>query len=289
MIEGPYLERRLFPQREIRSAKDLLNIPLRELVVYEDADLIVVQKTPGRLSVPIIDEHGTKKNSVPSMEELLQREREYGSDVRAVHRLDADTSGLMIFSRHAQSHTAFKKIFENGEVKKTYLALLRGGMAHDQLDVEAELHLNRPGGNKVERVEFGHYPKGMVDRDVVKSSLTRFTPVMWLTDGEGGAYTLTEVGLGTGRTHQIRAVASALGYPLVGEKETLYSSQAREESILSHFPASRHMLHAARLEFTHPLTQQSMQFTSPLMPDMQGVLSILNPILYAERAVEIGL
>ena len=193
-------------------------------IIYEDADLWVVNKPSGMLSVP-------GRSHRESVITLLQARCEEGETPLAVHRLDMDTSGLMLVAKHKAAHYHLQKQFRNREIEKTYMAVLDG----EPLPIGEEGRIELPLAP-----DWMHRPYQKVDKEHGKPAVTLYRVV----DEH-----VVELHPLTGRTHQLRvhcAHAEGLGRPIKGDN--LYGR-----------PADRLYLHAARIAFTHPATGEAVQ------------------------------
>lgn len=168
-----------------------------------------------------------------------------------VHRIDKDTSGLVIIAKNDKAHIDISNQIKNREVKKTYLALVRGNIK------ENEAVINMPiGRSSKDRKKMSVDKKG-------KEAITEFK-VLKRYNG----YTYIEVNIKTGRTHQIRVHMAEIGYPIVGDE--VYSNGKNP------FNVKGQMLHAYRLEFVHPTTKKSVKFEAPLPDYFSNVLKELD-------------
>lgn len=168
-----------------------------------------------------------------------------------VHRIDKDTSGLVIIAKNDKAHIDISEQIKNREVKKTYLALVRGNIK------ENEAVINMPiGRSSKDRKKMAVDKKG-------KEAITEFK-VLKRYDG----FTYIEVNIKTGRTHQIRVHMAEIGYPIVGDE--VYSNGRNP------FNVRGQMLHAKELEFVHPTTKKSVKFEAPLPEYFKDVLKELN-------------
>ena len=188
-------------------------------VVYRDRDLLVVNKPAGLLSVP---GRGPERQDC-----LALRVRETCPDARIVHRLDMETSGLMLFARTALAQRGLSRQFERREVRKEYVAVVQGRMP--QVAGTVDLPLMRDWPNR---------PRQKVDHVQGKASLTHYRRLGECGDAPGTRLLLTPV---TGRTHQLRIHLNYIGYPIVGDR--LYGDGKDAERLL---------LHASALSFSHP-------------------------------------
>lgn len=168
-----------------------------------------------------------------------------------VHRIDKDTSGLVIIAKNDKAHIDISDQIKNREVKKTYLALVRGNIK------ENEAVINMPiGRSSKDRKKMAVDKKG-------KEAITEFK-VLKRFDG----FTYIEVNIKTGRTHQIRVHMAEIGYPIVGDE--VYSNGRNP------FNVKGQMLHAKELEFVHPTTKKSVKFEAPLPEYFENILEELN-------------
>ena len=244
-------------------ARKLRTGPFAEsAIVFYDRDVVVVDKPAGVLSVA--DEPGNKETIVNYTRTLLRRMGGRGVDVAlgVVHRLDKDTSGLMVFARTAQAKRALAAQFREHAIDRVYRAIAHGVVSATR--VETHLVLDRGDGM---RGSYGHFrrPKGDVPIEA-KRSVTHIRPIAGLI----GA-TLVECRLETGRQHQIRIHLSELGHPLVGERVYLrdYAGPKIE--------AMRPMLHALTLGFAHPRTGERILFEREPPHDFQTTIESLRP------------
>ncbi len=212
-------------------------------ILFEDPSLLVVNKPAG---LPVLPD-GWEKGSPYLLKEL---EQEYGK-LWVVHRLDKVTSGVMLFARNAEAHRLLNITFERREIKKIYRAILVGNPPWEDHTARHPLRIN-----------VGHTHRTVVDHAGGKPSETRFTILERFT-----AHCLIEAFPATGRTHQIRVHAYALGYPLLGD--TLYSAPPTDL-------IARPALHASSIDFTHPLTNERLTFTAPYPPDFSKALDAIK-------------
>lgn len=199
-------------------------------ILHRDGHILVVDKPAGLLSVP--------GRGADRADCLLSRLQAAFGEVLLVHRLDLDTSGLIIFARERKAQGALGRQFEARTVAKLYAARLWGAMSQDMGRVDLPLAVDWP-----------NRPRQHVDHVSGRPAQTDWSIVSRLPDE-------TRVSLRplTGRSHQLRVHMAALGHPILGD--TLYSSGAARQ-----FP--RLMLHAEMLALDHPATGQAMTFTSP--------------------------
>ncbi|MFH1524601.1 MAG: RNA pseudouridine synthase [Chloroflexota bacterium] len=215
--------------------------PLSDLLLYQDESILVVNKPTG---IPVLPDGWEQEAPylVKQLEELFGR-------LWVVHRLDKGTSGVIIFARTAEAHRTLNLLFESRDVHKVYHAIVVGNPKWDKHTARHPL-----------RVNVGHHHRTMVDPLKGKPSETTFC-ILKHFDG----YALLSVIPATGRTHQVRVHAYALGFPLLGD--TLYS--APETDLIP-----RIALHARSLEFA--LNNQPFQFNAPYPTDFEAALASLE-------------
>lgn len=212
------------------------DIPIE--IVYEDDDIIVVNKPKGLVVHPAVgNPDGTLVNAIMSIcKETLSG---IGGEIRPgiVHRLDKDTSGLLIVAKNDMAHINLSEQIKNHEVKKTYIALVRGIVKENEATINMPIGRSTKDRKKMAVVKNG------------KEAITHFKVIKRYEK-----YTLLEINIETGRTHQIRVHLSQIGYPVVGDYT--YSNGKND------FGVEGQMLHARRLEFKHPKTGKQMDLTA---------------------------
>ncbi|WP_226665153.1 RluA family pseudouridine synthase [Microbulbifer aggregans] len=206
-------------------------------VIYVDDALLVLNKPSGLLSVPGRDP--------AHRDSLASRAQEAYADALIVHRLDMDTSGLVVMARGADMHRKLSALFQQRAVDKTYLARVWGELEQDSGEVDLPLICDWP-----------NRPRQKVDLEVGKPSLTRWKKLS--TDGKTSLLELTPI---TGRSHQLRVHMQAMGHPILGDP-----FYAHPEALAA---ASRLLLHATELAFEHPLSGQRMAFSSPAAAEFE--------------------
>jgi len=239
--------------------------PLELEIIHEDEDLVVVNKQPGLVVHPAPGhDSGTLVNALlyhcPDLGPI-------GGELRPgiVHRLDKDTSGIIIVAKNSASLAHLTAQFSARTIRKTYLALVYGQMETDSGRIDLPI-----GRHPIDR-----------KRMSVGSPRSRAAKTIWKTRKTFTGLSLLELNLKTGRTHQARVHCAAIGHPIVGDP--VYGKR-RPERGLPHPVAeivrkiSRQMLHAWKLTFTHPATDDSLSFTAPLAGDMHELIEELDSI-----------
>lgn len=238
------------------------DIPLS--VIYEDEAILMVDKPAGMVVHPAPGhKEGTLVNAV------LYHCRDLsgiGGVLRPgiVHRLDKDTSGLLVVAKSDRAHQALTGQFRRRLVKKTYHALVYGDMKGDQGIIDLPV---------------GRHPEDRKKMST-RSRRGREAATRWQVIERYGAATLLHVEIETGRTHQIRVHLHALGYPVVGD--SVYGSTRRVNTVgdtarrAALKRMKRQALHAARLSFSHPVTGEWLTFTAPLPADMAELCRFLK-------------
>lgn len=239
-------------------------------VRYLDAHLVVVEKPAGVTSTRHAEERHwppRRRQLQPTLDELLPhiilkmegRRRRKGTPppVRAVHRLDRDTSGLMVFARSRQAEMHLAQQFRRHTTQRRYLAVVRGHVKAQT--IASRLVRDRGDGRR----------GSTTLADVGKQAITHVRPVERL-----GHYTLVECRLETGRTHQIRIHLAEQGHPVCGEK--VYNQPLFGKPIPDESGAPRLALHAAELAFEHPVTGERMEFKMPLPPELAEFVARLR-------------
>jgi len=236
------------------------NIPLK--IIYEDNDLAVIEKPAG-----LVCHAGAGVRSGTLVNALLFHlgALQTGDAERPgiVHRLDKLTSGLMVVARNLETHRGLAGQFKRRRVTKEYLALVLGRPRLPAGTINLAL-----GRDPADRKKIS-----------VRSRRRREAVSHYRVESNHGPCTLLRVRIETGRTHQIRVHLAQLGHPVVGD--LLYGgNRFRSLADAGHREAirdfDRHFLHAARLEFQHPRTGESLAFTSPLPPELQRLLELLS-------------
>lgn len=226
------------------------NIPLD--IIYEDDDVVVLNKARGMVVHPAPGNYtGTLVNALLYHCSNLSG---INSAIRPgiVHRLDKDTSGIMIVAKNDAAHISLSQQIQSKTAVRTYLAVVRGNIKTDSGTIEMQI-----ARDKTDRKKMAVVKEGGRDAITDYEVLERF-----------GKYTLVRCRLRTGRTHQIRVHMEYLGYPLVGDPK--YSPMKTP------FGIKGQALHSHTLEFTHPRTGERMKFEAPLPEDMHKIITRLH-------------
>jgi 23S rRNA pseudouridine1911/1915/1917 synthase len=251
LVDG---ERR--PKRHAVSAGERVDVqpaPEREepevpdatfAIAYEDEHLLVVDKPPG------VVVHPARGHPAGTLVQALEGRVAGGDDPRRpgiVHRLDRDTSGLLVIARTEPAHAALKEMLKRREVTREYLGLVEGRPAARSGTIDAPLGRDRRVRTRIS-----------TDTDDPRPAITHFE-----TEDVYEGFTLLRMRLETGRTHQIRAHLLAIGHPVAGDPE--YGRPA--------LGLERQFLHAERLAFSHPVTGAAIDVRSPLPDDLTKALA----------------
>ena len=226
------------------------DIPIE--IVYEDSDIIVVNKPKGMVVHPANgNPDGTLVNAIMAIcKDSLSG---IGGEIRPgiVHRIDKDTSGLLIVAKNDNSHVKMSEQIKNHEVKKTYIALVRGVFKENEATIDMPI-----GRSTSDRKKMAVNKNG-------KDAITHIKVLKRFDK-----YTLLQVNIETGRTHQIRVHLSHIGYPIVGDYT--YSNGKNEFDVIGQ------CLHAQKLEFKHPITQKDMCLEAELPQYFKDILDKLK-------------
>lgn len=212
-------------------------------IIYEDEDLLVLNKPAG---MPIHPSLNNYTNSIANALAYYFQSQGKPFIFRCCNRLDRDTSGLTIVSKHLVSGSILSDMTKYREVHREYLAIARGSVTPSEGTIQAPL--GRKEGTIIERT---------VDWEHGEDAVTHYKLVK-----EANGHSLVSLRLETGRTHQIRIHMKYLGYPLIGDY--LYNPDMEY--------MTRQALHSHHMEFTHPITGEHMSFTAPLPEDMARVM-----------------
>ncbi|MCC7509205.1 MAG: RluA family pseudouridine synthase [Planctomycetes bacterium] len=237
-------------------------------VVFEDAHILVVNKPPGLLvhagdrgddRDTLIDQvtgYLVADSAVPdagNLRDFVKPSPTFAPTL--AHRIDRATSGLVLIGKTLAASQELAALIKHRRVSKTYLALAFGGLPQRQGTIDVPLERKQDAKGRRRKVETGA-GQHAVTHYVVRAQRSHFS--------------LVELDLETGRTHQIRAHLAHVGAPLVGDHE--YGDRERNRHAAEKLGLKRQFLHAARLQFTHPLTGQELDLAAPLWPDLMQAL-----------------
>lgn len=235
---------------------------VQPIIIYEDEDIVVVNKPPFFLTIP--DRYAPdKKNLYAWLNE------QYGK-VFIVHRLDKETSGIVLFAKNETAHKNLSRQFQERSVSKIYRTLVDGVMHLDSETIDKPIAMHKNG-------------KRMLVSRSGKASVTQYQVVK-----KYKKFTLVDAQILTGRMHQIRIHFESIGYPLAvdstyGKREGLFLSEIKGRKYISgkfsdeERPLiSRVILHAMKLTFTHPSTDEQMEFQADLPKDFAAVVKQLD-------------
>ncbi len=248
----------ILPERETVT---LVAEPLPIEVIYRDEDLIVVNKPPGMVMYPAAGHSGgTLMNAIAWHADRLAT---VGAPVRpgVVHRIDKDTSGLVVVALSDEAYYGLVSQFKERTIERSYIALVYGSMKEDKGEIELKI---------------GRSP---LHRKKMSTRVKRGKPARtsWRVLERYSMATMIEAKLATGRTHQIRVHFSALGHPVLGDRDYGKKTSLRLNNTVLKIP--RQMLHAERLGFSHPVTGKWLEFRAPLPEDMMEVVRALRGML----------
>lgn len=227
------------------------NIPLD--IIYEDGDVAVVNKPQG------MTVHAGNGNTEGTLVNALLFRLDSLSGINGairpgiVHRIDKDTTGLLVVAKNDKAHVSLSKQIAEKTCKREYLALLEGVLKADSGTVATDL---------------GRDPSDRLKMAVLPAGQGRYAETEYFAEERFAKNTLARFSLRTGRTHQIRVHAKYLGHPVVGDPVYGYKKQR--------FALQGQLLHAFKLELTHPKTEERMAFTAPLPADFERILQIVR-------------
>jgi 23S rRNA pseudouridine1911/1915/1917 synthase len=258
------------------------NIPLT--IVYEDDHLAVIDKPAGMMVHAGSGQNEDARHRGTLVNALLfrfQKLSSTGGELRPgiVHRLDKDTSGLIVVAKNDRAHAALGEMFSGREIHKTYVALVHGHVERARGTVNAAIARDPQRRTRMTTQPQENARSAVSHYEVVRRLSTRF-----------GRFTLVRVRIETGRTHQIRVHMASIGHPVVGD--TLYGAASQlTDQVASQAAASRaarrnadperlrlerNFLHAAELEFAHPITRKVLRLNAPLPAELEQFVALLE-------------
>jgi len=220
------------------------NIPL--LVIYEDDDLLVINKPAGYVVHPT---SGHPKNTMANGIAKYMIDTKQSFKIRFINRLDMDTSGLLVIAKNAHCQDSIVKQMQTSKVIKRYIAVAKGIFANEKGTID--LPIGRPDPERVER-------------GVMEDGFPSVTHYSVLEEFESAGYSLVELQLETGRTHQIRVHLSHIGHPIIGDH--LYG-------IENAWLIERQALHAHFISFYHPISCELVELTAEIPADIELLLN----------------
>ena len=253
-------------------------------VIYEDADLAVVNKPAGMMVHAGSGQNEDARSRGTLVNALLFRFKKLsatGGDLRPgiVHRLDKDTSGLIVVAKNDRTHAALAELFASRKIKKSYIALVQGTVERAKGTINASVGRDPTRRTRMTAKPLGDARTAVSHYEVIKRFANRF-----------GKFTLVKVRIETGRTHQIRVHMASIGHPVVGD--TLYggsgqltdqvvsqaatSKAARRKAEPERLRLGRNFLHSAQLEFAHPKTGKLLELEAPLPAELEEFLTRLE-------------
>lgn len=236
------------------SIKDIKkeNIPID--IIYEDEDIIVVNKPKNMVVHPAVgNQTGTLVNAILGKHDLSDINGDFRPGI--IHRLDKDTTGVLVIAKNNYAHQKIAQQIKDRNTKKIYIALVRGLIKENNGVIDMPIGRDLTNRKKMAVVKNG------------KNALTNFKVLKRFEEG----YTLVEIELKTGRTHQIRVHFSQIGYPVVGDN--VYSNGKNP------FGVTSQMLHARTLGFEHPTKNKWMEFEAPIPKYFEEIINNLHELL----------
>lgn len=262
---------RLRGNEQVKIVGELQLRPLRAIpeeipleIVYEDADLAVVNKPAGMMvhaGAGATEDDRNRGTLVNALLHRFGRLSELGGELRPgiVHRLDKATSGLIVVAKNDEAHRKLAAQFSARRVKKTYIALVHGWMKQDRGTISSSISRDRVRRTRMTTRRSGG-----------REAITHYTARKRVAS-RYGKFTLLELQIDTGRTHQIRVHLASLGHPVVGD--TLYGAPreipAKNQPTLS---LPRNFLHAAKLDLQQPKTGEPLSFSAPVPAELEDFM-----------------
>ena len=245
-------------------------------IVYEDDDFAIVNKPAGMMVHAGAGATEDARNRGTLVNALLHRFAalsEVGGELRPgiVHRLDRETSGLMVVAKNDEMHRRLARQFSRREVHKTYIAVVHGWPKLDQGTIESSISRDLKRRTRM-----------TVRRSGGREAITHYTVIRRIKSPYG-KFAFLEVRIETGRTHQIRVHLSSIGHPIVGDilygaprQLQVESGKSRAAGIPRKLTPPRNFLHSAAIELTHPRTEQNLRFFRPIPQELEHLLRQLT-------------
>jgi len=246
-------------------------------VIYEDTDLAVINKPAGMMVHAGSGQNEEARSAGTLVNALLHRFKKLssiGGELRPgiVHRLDKETSGLIVIAKNDKTHEKLAAMFAEREMKKTYIALVQGWLERETGTVNTPLGRDPQRRTRMTTRNSENARTAISHYQVLRRIQTRF-----------GKFTLVRVRIETGRTHQIRAHMASLRHPVVGDtlyggggRQVAQNSGMRRPKSLETMRLGRNFLHAAELEFNHPKTGKPLKLEAPLPQELTDYLTQLE-------------
>ncbi|MFP4571338.1 MAG: RluA family pseudouridine synthase [Desulfobacterales bacterium] len=259
-----------------QQSEQILPEPLGIDVVFKDPCFIIINKPPGMVVHPAAGNFsGTLVHGLLYHFPELGRMDQDSARPGIVHRLDKDTSGVMVVARNNEAREILSSQFKSRIVKKTYIAFVHGNPEHDEGRIIMPIYRHPVNRKKMAAGDKNH-------------GRARYAETLWRVKERYRSLAVMECSIKTGRTHQIRVHLSSIGHPVIGDRVYGYRHPLRhyqESPELTGLLAgiSRQMLHSGRIEFIHPDTGEPVSFTAPLPADMHDLHNAL--LRYAEKQV----
>jgi 23S rRNA pseudouridine1911/1915/1917 synthase len=268
------------PIKEYDNSYELLPVKIQLNIIYEDADILILNKPSGLVVHP---GNGNTNNTLLNgvkyyfdykKIKISSDNKEFHNRLGLVHRLDKNTSGLILLAKNYSSYIFLKNQFIHRKVKKKYLAII-WGVLHRSKGIIND-NIGRSFSNRLKMQTFIRHTYG-------KTAITKYVVLLNLL-----YFSFIKCDLYTGRTHQIRIHLKSLGHPifndcLYGGNKILFNKSFLRKKINYFFrllPVNRHCLHACYLEFIHPTSNKTMIFKSKLPKDILSVLLELKKMIY---------
>lgn len=235
-------------------------------ILYEDKNVLVINKPAGIVVHPGEGQKDYETTIVDLILPKLDKDFRGGNRPGIVHRLDKDTSGILVVAKNETACDSLKRQFKNRVIEKKYLALVFGKLRYPEGIIDSPIGRTGKGGNKM-RVSMSNFGREAVTKYKV-DSIYRFKR-QYLAS-------LLNVEPKTGRTHQIRVHMAAIGYPIIGD--SFYGNKKMNRIFEKSFGLSRQFLHASEIKFKLPgRNGKTVKVTSKMPPDLEEVLKKLTP------------